>query len=492
MVDAAGNHFVNSSQTVPMIASAANASIFVVSDASVRDGTVGGDVISFATQSRIAGEMAVKILSGEKASNIPIEQDASTYLFDWNALSKWNLKESALPPNSELLNRQPSAWDSYKWFIMGGLAIILTELILILALLWNRRLRRNAEAQFAVLNEWFRLAVEAGKAVGWDVDYKNHRNEWFGDLESMFGIQSGTFTAGMGDFRNQIYPDDRGIVERAIDRARENHTTYSEDFRIVRKDGTIRWITATGRFFYSAGDTAERMLGMAVDITDRKLAAEALSHLSGQLIAVQEEERSRIAREIHDDYQQRLAVIAFNINSLAATLQKTGTGDETNQATQLSDLAEMVQALGIDLHSLSHRLHPSILENLGLVATVESFCEEFSIQQKIDVSFTSQNVPRPMPADISLCLYRVVQEALRNVKKHSGSKSAEVRLEGLGNCIHLAVFDQGNGFVVSPSSKSGIGIRSMEERLRLVGGSLRVSSTPGNGTKLDAYVPLTA
>ena len=489
MVDAAGSRFVNSTQSVPMIASAANAPVFVTNDANVEDGTVGGDVVSLVPQGRIAGDMAVRILRGGKPSDIPVEHSASIYLFDWNALHRWKLKPNLLPPNTQFLNRPESVWDSYRWFILGGLAVMLTELGLIIGLLWHRRLRRKAEAQFAVMNERLRLAVEAGKAVGWDVDYRNGRNEWFGDLESMFGIPSDTFTAAMGDFRNQIYPDDRESVVLAIERAQQNHTTYSEDFRIVRRDGTVRWITATGRFFHSAGGTAGRMLGMAVDITDRKLAAEALSRLSGQLIAVQEEERKRIAREIHDDFQQRLAILTFDLSNLAATLEDTGR--EPDLAIQLCDLAASVQALGTDLHSLSHRLHPSILENLGLVAAVESFCEEFSSQHKIDVNFTNENASNQTTAGISLCLFRIVQEALRNVKKHSGSKSAEVRLEGLDNSIHLVVSDQGIGFDTSSiSPQAGIGIKSMEERLRLVGGNLRVTSRPGAGTRIDAYVPI--
>jgi PAS domain S-box-containing protein len=411
MVDAAGNHFVNSNQSVPMIASAANAPVFVVSDANVRDGTVGGVVISFAAQGAIAGEMAVRILKGEKPSNIPIVRNASVYLFDWNALRRWKLNYGVLPPDSQFLNRQPNIWSSYKWYIVGGLAVMVTELILIIGLLWHRQLRRKVESRFAVMNERLRLAVEAGKAVGWDFDLGTGRNEWFGDLESMFGIQSPSFTAEQGYFRNLVHPDDRDFVWQAVLDARQDGTTYCREFRIVRLDKTVRWISATGRFHYSPEGTAERMLGMAVDITDRKQAAEALSNLSGQLIEVQEEERKRIAREIHDDYQQRLGLVINYLKGSAATAERA-VSSELNLATQLRDLSTMVQALGTDLHSLSHRLHPAGLENLGLVTAVGSFCNEFSAQQQIDVSFINENVPPRTPADISLCLFRVVQEAL--------------------------------------------------------------------------------
>jgi signal transduction histidine kinase len=147
----------------------------------------------------------------------------------------------------------------------------------------------------------------------------------------------------------------------------------------------------------------------------------------------------------------------------------------------------------MDLHSLSHRLHPATIENLGLVAALESFCEEFSAQQEIKINFIDGSVPRNVSTDVSLCLFRVAQEALRNVKKHSGSKSAEVRLEALDKSIHLVVSDPGKGFDrTNQSPHAGIGIRSMEERLRLVEGTLRVKSTPGAGTTIEASVPIEA
>ena len=203
------------------------------------------------------------------------------------------------------------------------------------------------------------------------------------------------------------------------------------------------------------------------------MAEEALASLSGRLIDAQEEERKRISREIHDDYSQRLAMLAIDLEDLAEKI-----GDSSVEAGQrLHQIWNGIGELGADLHSLSHRLHSSTLETLGLVAGAKAFCEEFADQQEIHVDFADESVPRGVPGDVALCLFRIVQEGLRNIKRHSGADSAEVRLEGSGEKLHLSVSDRGGGFDVNKRSpRNGIGIRSMEERLRSLGGQLEINS----------------
>jgi signal transduction histidine kinase len=209
--------------------------------------------------------------------------------------------------------------------------------------------------------------------------------------------------------------------------------------------------------------------------------------LSGRLIDAQEEERKRIAREIHDDYNQRLAMLAMEVEELADQV-----GDSPVEAGPIFHrIWNQIGELGSDLHSLSHSLHSSTLESLGLVAGIKAFCKEFAEHQEIQVDFAHENVPRGVPADAALCLFRVTQEGLRNIKRHSGADRAEVRLECSGEKLHLSVADQGRGFDMNTrSSQSGIGIRSMEERLRSFGGQLEISSRPREGTTINAWLPL--
>jgi PAS domain S-box-containing protein len=381
----------------------------------------------------------------------------------------------------------PSQVNTSYSLIVFGVFLILLEMALIFGLLWQRRTRRKVEAELAITHDRLHLAVEAGKCVGWDWDVKTGRDLWFGDLQTVFGIESDTFSGRVEDFHRRVYPDDQKLVAKAVADARQSRKPYIAEFRVIRNDGTLRWIGARGQFQYAKDGTAERMVGMAVDITERKKSEEALASLSGHLIEAQDEERKRIAREIHDDYQQRLAMVAIDLEEIAGNIGRSN----FDAASRMRKLWNDVGELAADLHSLSHQLHSSALENLGLVAGIKAFCDEFSNQQALQVDFTYDNVPHEIPTEVNLCLFRITQESLRNVKRHSDSNRAEVRLEGIGDRLHLSILDRGKGFDHHVQSiQGGIGIRSMEERLRLVGGRLEVHSKVKEGTRIEASVPV--
>jgi signal transduction histidine kinase len=222
-------------------------------------------------------------------------------------------------------------------------------------------------------------------------------------------------------------------------------------------------------------------------VDDRKLAAEKLAGLSRRLIEAQEEERKRIARDVHDDYSQRLAMLAIDVEKLGDTVGDTAPG--TKQ--QLGEFFDRISELGADLHSLSHQLHSSTLETLGLVAGAKAFCQEFAEREHVQVDFVYENVPPNIPGNVALCFFRIVQEGLQNIKKHSGADKANVRLECSGGTLHLTISDPGKGFDLGiPPVGGGIGIWSMQERLRLLGGRLQIQSHLLQGTKIDAWLPL--
>jgi signal transduction histidine kinase len=162
-----------------------------------------------------------------------------------------------------------------------------------------------------------------------------------------------------------------------------------------------------------------------------------------------------------------------------------------NTGNKIHDLWNQTCEIGADLHFLSHQLHSSTLESLGLVPGISAFCNEFSEQQGIEVDFAHEDIPRTVTPDVALCLFRIVQEALRNVRKHSCCSKAQVRLENANSAVHLRVSDEGPGFSENESSQHvGLGIRSMKERLRLVGGRFEIRTRPLEGTQIDAWVPL--
>lgn len=209
--------------------------------------------------------------------------------------------------------------------------------------------------------------------------------------------------------------------------------------------------------------------------------------LSGMLINAQEKERSRLASEIHDDFSQRLALIALDLENAEETI---GTSpDEAIQ--QLHNIMNSASEIGADLHTLSHRLHSSTLERLGLLPGVRALCSEFAVQQGIEVNFLTDHIPRSVHPDVALCIFRIVQEGLRNVKKHSGAAKAQVRLRRVGDRLLVSVSDEGVGFDLHDlGNKEGLGIRSMEERAYVLGGQFEIYSKPGEGTRIEASLPL--
>jgi signal transduction histidine kinase len=209
--------------------------------------------------------------------------------------------------------------------------------------------------------------------------------------------------------------------------------------------------------------------------------------LSGMLINAQEKERSRLASEIHDDFSQRLALIALDLENAEETI-----GVSPDEAIkQLHNIMNSASEIGADLHTLSHRLHSATLERLGLLPGVRALCREFAVQQGIEVDFLTDHIPRSVHPDVALCIFRIVQEGLRNSKKHSGAAKAQVRLRRVGDKLLVSVSDEGVGFDLHDlGTKEGLGIRSMEERAYVLEGQFEIHSKPGQGTRIDASIPL--
>jgi PAS domain S-box-containing protein len=221
------------------------------------------------------------------------------------------------------------------------------------------------------------------------------------------------------------------------------------------------------------------------DITARKLADAALAGVSGKLIEAQEQERRRIARELHDDIGQRLALLGIGL----AQLQQSSSNPSAFPG-RIGELQMQTSEIAADVQSLSHELHSSKLQYLGLAAALKGFSQEFSEQQKVEVDFKTHDLPTPLSPDISLCFFRVLQEALHNAAKHSGVRHFEVRLWGTPDEIHLTIADSGVGFDVEAAKASrGLGLISMQERLKLLNGTLAIESQLQRGTTLHASVP---
>jgi signal transduction histidine kinase/ABC-type uncharacterized transport system substrate-binding protein len=356
--DSTGEHFIDSTQAVPLVVNAANAPVFAMDDVDLGRGTVGGDLVNWSDDGRVAAEITLKVLGGVKPENVPIVASNNVYMFDWRALRRWGLNERDLPPGSKILYRELSLWERTKWIWISCLVVILCLSALVIYLLYSR--------------------------------------------------------------------------------------------------------------------------------TQLRLARDAQTHLSGLLINAQEQERSRLAAELHDDFSQRVALLTYELGDAADSLAESP--DAARE--KLNAVSDSVRELGEDLHTVSHRLHSSTLESLGLVAGLRALCHEFTTRQGIEIGFSSMDIPAAVNRDVALCLFRIAQEGLQNLKKHSGVTNAEVNLRRAGDGLSLRLTDKGRGFDVNGArDRNGLGLRSMEGRARIVGGSFEIQSEPGKGTRLEVWVP---
>jgi len=233
-----------------------------------------------------------------------------------------------------------------------------------------------------------------------------------------------------------------------------------------------------------AGGVAVGACAIARDITQRKLAEGALADMTRRLIQAQEQERARIGRELHDDINQRLAMLALELEEV----QK----HPAELHARAQELRRELSEISNDVQTLSHELHASKLEYLGVVAGMKSWCRELAERQKLEITF-SEEVSTPVPLEVGISLFRVLQEAVHNSIKHSGARRIEVQLREESNEIHLIVGDSGKGFDVDGAHDGkGLGLTSMRERVWLINGSISIHSKPGSGTTIHVRAPLSS
>ena len=277
---------------------------------------------------------------------------------------------------------------------------------------------------------------------------------------------------------NALAEDIQRILEG---REREFHKEYS-----VGGDDSPSWFLMHAARLDLPGSDRFRVLVTREDVTRHKQAEEALRNLGGRLINAQEEERSRIARELHDDLNQQLAILSIELEQLRQKIP----ADHQDLSASVQALWTKAQEISSSIHRLSYQLHPAKLDHLGLAAAVKSLCDELSEHREIRIEFRQKGFPALLPQAVTLCVFRITQESLHNVTRHSGAQDAQVLLRRTSRGVHLRVSDSGCGFNVhSPRTKNGLGFISMRERLRLVGGKISIRSQPFSGTQIDVVVP---
>jgi len=269
-------------------------------------------------------------------------------------------------------------------------------------------------------------------------------------------------------------------------RALQGETLRADEDR-WESGGSTRWARWEVRPWRAADGTVGGILILAEDITRRKQMEEAVSGVSGRLIEAQERERGRIARDLHDDICQQLALVSIKLEQVQRELPDS----VSEHRSQIGELRQRIMDISTDVQMMSHELHSAKLSYLGAAVAMKGFCREFGEHHKFEIEFQSRDLPRQLPPDVSLCLFRVLQEALHNAAKHSGVKRFDVQLWGSSGDVHLTISDFGSGFDTEAAMKGrGLGITSMQERLKLVKGELTITSHPKSGTSIHARVPL--
>ncbi len=327
------------------------------------------------------------------------------------------------------------------------------------------------------------LAANAADAGLWTLDVASGIFWVTEKTRDLFAFPQNTDIT-FDDFLAVVHPDDRPMIQQAVDQAIQSKEEIKVQYRILRSDGSIRWMSSRGHIQFQGSENPGLLMGVTIDITERKgteerlLASQkALRAFTSRLLTIQEEERRRLARELHDDLSQRLAVLAIETGQLEK---------KADPGSKLQHIREQLVKLSADVHDISRQLHPSIIDDLGLVDAMNSECLSFSRRENLEIRFEQSHIPPRIPRDVAICFYRVLQESLRNVKKHAVTDRAEVAIFGDGEELVLRIRDAGVGFDIEKAHhKAGLGLVSMEERARLIKGEFKIQSRPGEGTTIE-------
>jgi PAS domain S-box-containing protein len=340
--------------------------------------------------------------------------------------------------------------------------------------------RKRAEEALRESEERFHLAAQAGKVYAYEYHAPTHtvvRSPEYAKILGLTAAERFTYER----FLDGVHPADRSSFLEAVAALTPENPTSEVTYRFLCPNGGVVWLKSSGRGFFDSEQKLVRVVGMVADVTEHKLAEEAMSNVSSMLIQAQERERTRIGRELHDDINQRLAMLAVELEQLA--------DDPSTLRKRVQELRSEVAEISNDVQALSHELHSSKLEYLGVVAGMKSWCKEFADHQNMEIDFGT-DVARPLPLDIGLCLFRVLQEALHNAIKHSGVKQVHVELAESSNEWLLTISDSGVGFELEAAKQGrGLGLTSMQERVRLVNGTITVESKLRGGTTIHVRVP---
>jgi len=435
----------------------------------IGDGIVGGPLLSTGELSRTTAEVALRVLAGESPGNIKTSvQRAGRPTYDARELRRWNIGQNRLPPASVVLFREPTMWERNRGPItFGALAgvIPVVAVVLLVGLIKQRRAHRRRSIAKAMLTP---APADAMVRV-WTAGADGQRVE--------AGQVPGA--AQHGSWTDVVHPEDVERCRETYRRALERCESFQMEYRIREAGGVERWVLDTGVARFSA-QAFDGYAGSAVDITRLGRARAELSNLSRHLIERHERERAAVANTLHEDVCQQMVALTARLHGVQ------GAADDA----EVADIREKLASLVDEIAAVSDPAHRR-LELLGLTIASRRFCEDLSAQHDVAIHFQDEYVPRELPSDIALTLFRVLQEAAVNAVVHSAAGEVWVSMRGAAAEIRLEIADRGVGFDIHRAVPGGgVGLVAIRERLKLVDGGCVIVSAPGQGTRVEAWVPL--
>ena len=354
--------------------------------------------------------------------------------------------------------------------------------------------RKRAEVALRTRERQLLLAQQIAHMGSWEWDIRGGAVTWSDEMWRILGLQPGAVRVTYEAFLDLVHPDDRGFVREITDRAAVDGQPFRFDFRACRPDGAVRILHCRGEVTCDETGHPVRMLGTDQDVTELRLAEEQLRlsqqklrNLTAHQLEVREEERARIAREIHDVLGQTLTALKLDVSSLREMVAHREAGADT----RLQEIAGLLDTAIKDVRRLASELRPVVLDQLGLPAAVEWLTQDFQRRTGIECRVRSHLPEIAVPADVSTGLFRILQEALTNVARHSAATRVDVTLEHASRILYLDVTDNGRGLSeAAQANQDSLGILGMRERALLLGGFIDLKGETGKGTKLTAWVPL--
>jgi signal transduction histidine kinase len=516
--------------------SVSRAPIYGLTEGAVGSGIVGGYVVSFEAHGKAAADIALQVLSGQHPS--PTAEGTTLPMFDDRQLRRWKIDRRLLPMGSVVLFHEPSLWERYRLYITGAASVIAVQTALIGLLLVQRAQRRRAQQSLAerlrfetllsnlsaalascpaveidreIETALRRIVEDLGtdRATLWALDDKAGEgrvlHSWTrADMPPMDTlVHEGQLPAIFIALRQgQVLrlPSPSTLPNAATDRtALAQMKTLSAAVAPLIEGGVVVGALSVGTVLeeHHWPDELVPRLRLLADVFANALArqradeaahesARDIKNLAGRLLTAEEDERRRIGRELHDGVNQELAALSIALTALERTLPPDAPPDRRQEIARLqARTVELAEAM----RQLSHELHPGILQYAGLSATLQSHCREFDHGHDIAVTYRPGEALGEVPSDVALCLYRVTQEALRNAAMHAKASHASVNLTREGTDLVLTISDDGTGFDLAEARGRGLGLISLEERVRLVGGRLTIDTAPQRGTTMRVAVP---